>query len=404
MMAIMNGTANFILTKMTDEGKPFPMVLREAQNLGFAEADPTFDIEGIDTAHKLAIVLALAYGRRVDLDAIHVEGITAMNQQDIEFAREFGYRIKLLALAFEREGRVEARIHPTMIPFDHLLANVNSNFNAFHLIGSACGSVFLYGQGAGMMPTASAVVGDLMDISREILKNVSGLLPFRSLREDRMTDIDLVPSMKPIQIIIFPIHGGGPSRCALKDRRHSRRTSHQYCLGHPEGTSRGRTRASGDDYPQSPGAGRPGGFGTNCRSGCGLGENHDHSYRRRETQMKYIVLLGDGMADYPVAELNGRTPLEAARTPNMDRMAGEGLLGLVDTIPAGLKPGSDVANLTVLVMTPPSSIPTAVLWKRPIWGFPLVRTIWPSVVTSSVSARGLIPSWRILPPAISNRV
>ena len=192
IMAIMNGTANFILTKMTDEGKPFSLVLEEAQRLGFAEADPTFDIEGIDTAHKLAIVLALAYGRRVDLDAIHVEGIAGINKQDIEFAREFGYRIKLLALAFEREGRVEARIHPTMIPFDHLLANVNGNFNAFHLIGSASGSVFLYGQGAGMMPTASAVVGDIMDISREILKDVSGLVPYRSLREDRMTDIDLV--------------------------------------------------------------------------------------------------------------------------------------------------------------------------------------------------------------------
>lgn len=193
IMAIMNGTANFILTKMTDEGKAFDIVLKEAQALGFAEADPTFDIEGIDTAHKLAIILSLAYGKRVRLDDIYREGISEISRQDIEFAREFGYRIKLLALAYQRGDRVEARIHPTMIPFNHLLANVNSNFNAFHIIGSASGSVFLYGQGAGMMPTASAVVSDIIGISREILMNVSGLLPSRSLQEEKMGDIDLVP-------------------------------------------------------------------------------------------------------------------------------------------------------------------------------------------------------------------
>jgi len=192
LMAIMNGTANFILTKMTDEGKPFAMVLKEAQALGYAEADPTFDIEGIDTAHKLAVTLALAYGSRVKLDAIYCEGIADISQEDIEFAREFGYRIKLLALAFQRGDRVEARIHPTMIPFDHLLANVNGNFNAFHIIGNSSGSVFLYGQGAGMMPTASAVVGDIIAISREILKDVALLVPYRSLGEDRMADIPLV--------------------------------------------------------------------------------------------------------------------------------------------------------------------------------------------------------------------
>lgn len=193
LMAIMNGTANFILTKMTDEEKPFAQVLKEAQALGYAEADPTFDIEGIDTAHKLAVSLAIAYGKRVKLDTIYCEGISGIGQEDIEFAREFGYRIKLLALAFQRGEQVEARIHPTMVPFDHLLANVNGNFNAFHIIGNSSGSVFLYGQGAGMMPTASAVVGDLMDIAREILKEVSVLVPYRSQGEDRMADIDLVP-------------------------------------------------------------------------------------------------------------------------------------------------------------------------------------------------------------------
>ncbi len=193
LMAIMNGTSNYILSKMTDEGKAFAGVLKEAQELGFAEADPTFDIEGIDTAHKLAITLSLAYGKKVDFTEIYREGISRVSQQDIEFAGEFGYRIKLLALAFERGDCVEARIHPTMIPFDSILANVNSNFNAFHIIGSASDSVFLYGQGAGMMPTASAVISDIIDISREILRGVSRLVPYRSLSEDIIDDIRLVP-------------------------------------------------------------------------------------------------------------------------------------------------------------------------------------------------------------------
>ncbi|NPU83039.1 MAG: homoserine dehydrogenase [Syntrophaceae bacterium] len=193
ILGIMNGTSNFILTKMTDEGKAFDVVLREAQALGFAEADPTFDIEGIDTAHKLAITLSLAYGKRVNLGDLYREGITRISEQDIEFARELGYRIKLLAIAIQRGQAVEARIHPTMIPSNHLLANVNGNFNAFHIVGDAADSVFLYGQGAGMMPTASAVIGDVVDISREILKGTSCRVPHRTLGEEFLEDICLVP-------------------------------------------------------------------------------------------------------------------------------------------------------------------------------------------------------------------
>ena len=192
-MAIMNGTSNYILSKMTDEEKPFDVVLKEAQALGFAEADPTFDIEGIDTAHKLAIALSLAYGKRVDIDEIYREGISGISMQDLEFAKEFGYRIKLLALAFSRGDLVEARIHPTMIPVDAMLANVNSNFNAFYIIGSSSGPVFLYGQGAGMMPTASAVISDIIDIARGMLHGVSRLVPYRSLGEDIIDDIRLIP-------------------------------------------------------------------------------------------------------------------------------------------------------------------------------------------------------------------
>ena len=193
VLGIVNGTANFILSKMSDEGKAFDVVLKEAQALGFAEADPTYDIEGIDAAHKLAIILSLAYGKKVNLGDIYREGISQISQQDIDFANELGYRIKLLAIAREEGGVVEARLHPTMIPFDHLLASVNANFNAFHIVGDASGPIFLYGQGAGMMPTASAVVSDLVDTAREMMKGISCLKPARSQREAETEDIKLKP-------------------------------------------------------------------------------------------------------------------------------------------------------------------------------------------------------------------
>lgn len=193
IFSILNGTTNYILTKMSDEGKNYKTVLREAQSLGFAESDPTFDVEGIDTAHKLCIVLSLSYGKRVGLDDIYREGITGVSQQDIEFAKELGYKIKLLAIAIQRGDAIEARIHPTMIPFDHLLSSVNSNYNALHIRGDASGSVFLYGQGSGMMPTASAVVADLMDIARDIQKGISRRIPSRSLSEDGIRVINLMP-------------------------------------------------------------------------------------------------------------------------------------------------------------------------------------------------------------------
>jgi len=192
ILSIMNGTSNFILTKMTDDKKDFKAVLKEAQDLGFAEADPTFDIEGVDTAHKLAIVLTLAYGKRVQLNELYREGISNISQQDVEFAGELGYRIKLLAIARQHDEIIEARIHPTMVPFHHLLANVNGNYNAFHIIGDASDSVFLSGQGAGMMPTASAVVSDIIDISRDILKGVSWRIPARSFQEEAINDIALM--------------------------------------------------------------------------------------------------------------------------------------------------------------------------------------------------------------------
>jgi len=192
IFGIMNGTCNYILTRMTRDGKDFASALKDAQDLGFAEANPRYDIEAVDTAHKLAITLSLSYGKRVVLDDIYRKGISEVSQQDIEFARELGYTIKLLAIAIRRGDIIEARIHPTMIPFDHILASVNGNFNAFHLIGDASGSVFLYGQGAGMMPTASAVVGDMVDISRDIMAGIWRRVPLRSYKKDQIKDINLL--------------------------------------------------------------------------------------------------------------------------------------------------------------------------------------------------------------------
>ena len=193
LSAIVNGTSNFILSKMTDEGGSFETVLKEAQALGFAESDPAYDVEGIDAAHKLAILLSLSYGKKVHLGDLYREGITRIGEQDIAFARELGYRIKLLAIAIRRDREIEARLHPTMIPFDHLLANVNGNFNAFHIVGDAADSVFLYGQGSGMMPTASAVVSDIVDIARDVRKGIAGRVPPRVLDEETIEEIQLMP-------------------------------------------------------------------------------------------------------------------------------------------------------------------------------------------------------------------
>ncbi|MBU1455660.1 MAG: homoserine dehydrogenase [Proteobacteria bacterium] len=169
IMGIMNGTANYILTKMTDHGVPFAEVLQDAQEQGFAEADPTYDVEGIDTAHKLAILMTIAYGKYVHLNDIHTEGISNIKPIDIDFAREFGCRIKLLAISRNHGSHVEARVHPTMVPESHMLANINGAYNAIHFTGDTVGNVLLYGLGAGMMPTGSAVAADVVDIGRNIL-------------------------------------------------------------------------------------------------------------------------------------------------------------------------------------------------------------------------------------------
>ncbi len=174
---IINGTANYILTKMTEEGRPFVEVLREAQAAGYAEADPSLDVDGHDSAHKLAILVTLAFGTPVDIKAVYTEGIATVSPMDIEFAKEFGYRIKLLAIAKMVNGQIEARVHPTMVPEDHLIATVKGVFNAIYIVGDAVGETLFYGKGAGAMPTGSAVVSDLMEVTRNLLHGTGGRVP-----------------------------------------------------------------------------------------------------------------------------------------------------------------------------------------------------------------------------------
>ncbi len=164
IFGILNGTSNYILSKMTEEGMDYDNALREAQRLGYAEADPSLDVDGFDAAHKLTLLASLAFGSWVDFKKVYVEGIRNISPIDIEFAREFGYRIKLLAIAKEDPEGIQLRVHPTMIPEGHLLARVNGVLNAVYVLGDAVGPLLLYGQGAGSLPTASAVISDLSDV------------------------------------------------------------------------------------------------------------------------------------------------------------------------------------------------------------------------------------------------
>ena len=174
VMGIINGTTNYILTKMTLEGSDFNEVLKEAQDLGYAEADPSSDIEGFDAARKIAILASVAFGTRVTFSDVFVEGITNITQEDIHYAKDLGYVIKLLGIAKSLNGHVEVRVHPAFIPKNHPLASVNDVFNAIFVKGDAIGEAMFFGRGAGELPTASAVVGDIVAASRDIVYGITG--------------------------------------------------------------------------------------------------------------------------------------------------------------------------------------------------------------------------------------
>lgn len=190
---ILNGTCNYILSKITDDGSMFEDALADAQASGYAEADPTLDVEGFDTAHKLAILTALGYGMAINYDDIYIEGISKITPLDIEFAAQFGYCIKLLAISKNQGGTVEARIHPTMIPFDNILSSVNGTLNAVTVAGDAVGEILLSGHGAGMMPTGSAVISDIVDLARNLMAGIAGRVPMLGCQMDEVKQIPVKP-------------------------------------------------------------------------------------------------------------------------------------------------------------------------------------------------------------------
>ncbi|HEX5343162.1 MAG TPA: homoserine dehydrogenase, partial [Duganella sp.] len=197
LAGIINGTTNFILSEMRDKGLDFATVLKQAQELGYAEADPTFDIEGVDAAHKATILAAIAFGIPVQFDKAHVEGISKLAAVDIKYAEQLGYRIKLLGIAKRakvngKEG-VELRVHPTLIPSKRLIANVEGAMNAVLVQGDAVGATLYYGKGAGSEPTASAVIADLVDITRLATADPEHRVPHLAFQPNAMTNIEILP-------------------------------------------------------------------------------------------------------------------------------------------------------------------------------------------------------------------
>ena len=194
---IINGTTNFILSEMRDKGLSFDTVLKEAQRLGYAEADPTFDIEGVDAAHKATLIAAIAFGVPVQFDKAYVEGITQLEASDIKYAEQLGYRIKLLGIAKRREvgntRGIELRVHPTLIPAKRLLANVEGAMNAVVVKGDAVGSTLYYGKGAGAEPTASAVIADLVDVTRLATADPEHRVPHLAFQPDAMSTLPILP-------------------------------------------------------------------------------------------------------------------------------------------------------------------------------------------------------------------
>lgn len=190
---IINGTSNFILTEMRAKGLPFDEVLREAQRLGYAEADPTFDVDGIDAAHKLTLLSAIGFGIPVQFDRAYVEGIRALTDRDITYAEELGYRIKLLGITRRATGGIELRVHPTLIPAERLIASVEGAMNAILVKGDAAGVTMYYGAGAGSEPTASAVIADLIDVTRLMEAEPAERVPHLAFQPEALSDVPILP-------------------------------------------------------------------------------------------------------------------------------------------------------------------------------------------------------------------
>ncbi|HUX64250.1 homoserine dehydrogenase [Sulfuricella sp.] len=193
IVGIINGTTNFILTEMRDKGLAFDTVLKQAQELGYAEADPTFDIEGVDAAHKLTIMAAIGFGIPMQFDKAYTEGISKLTKEDIAYAEELGYRIKLLGITKRTDKGIELRVHPTLIPAKRLIANVEGVMNAVLVKGDAVGATMYYGRGAGAEPTASAVVADLVDVTRMLTSDPENRVPHLAFQPDALSDVPVLP-------------------------------------------------------------------------------------------------------------------------------------------------------------------------------------------------------------------
>jgi homoserine dehydrogenase len=206
LAGIINGTGNFILTEMRDKGRDFADVLKEAQELGYAEADPTFDVEGIDAAHKLTIMASIAFGIPLQFDKAYTEGISKISQEDVLYAAELGYRIKHLGIAKETEKGVELRVHPTLIPHRRLIANVDGVMNAVLVQGDAVGPTLYYGAGAGSDATASAVVADIVDIVRALTTDPENRVPHLAFQPDALVDTAILPMSEVVTSYYLRIH------------------------------------------------------------------------------------------------------------------------------------------------------------------------------------------------------
>jgi len=225
---IINGTTNFILSEMREKGLDFDVVLQEAQRLGYAETDPTFDIEGVDAAHKVTLMSALAFGIPVQFDQAYIEGITKLGAADIKYAEQLGYRIKLLGITKRTEAGIELRVHPSLVPTQRLIANVEGAMNAVMVQGDAVGTTLYYGKGAGSEPTASAVIADLVDITRLHTADPLNRVPHLAFQPNAMSNLKILPMSDVITSYYLRLTSSRRSGCAGQAHKSVGRRQHQH--------------------------------------------------------------------------------------------------------------------------------------------------------------------------------
>mgnify|MGYP000202308740 CR=1 FL=1 len=226
VMGIVNGTTNYMLTRMVEDGLSYDAALKEAQEKGFAEADPTADVDGFDAAAKIAILASIAFNSRVTIDDVHTEGIRNVTTMDLDAARDMGYCVKLLALAHRTDEGVDVRVHPTMLPLSHQLATVDGVYNAIYVTGDAVGETMFFGEGAGAGPAASAVMGDVVEVARHVTLGVGPLVGCTCTDE-----LPIVPMDDLQDEVLHPLQGGRPLRRAGRDGRRVRQAQRQRVLG-----------------------------------------------------------------------------------------------------------------------------------------------------------------------------